>query len=60
MWEILGEIDDKKDKALCVDSKNLVEMFDKAKAGVWDSRGGFEIIQDLLTRFPLINLFLCK
>lgn len=56
MWQTIGEIEDNKPKALCVDSKNLVDMYDKAKAGIWDDRGGFETIKDLTVRFPLIKL----
>lgn len=57
MWNTLGEIEGNKRKALCVESKNLSEMFDKAKACLPDSREGFEAIKHSSKRFPLIKLF---
>lgn len=52
IWIILGN--QKKDYkcVICVDSKNLVDMVERAKAGLDDSRQGFEEIKDLAQSFP--------
>lgn len=42
--------------ALCVDSKNLEDMFHKAKAGLEDSRDGFDQIMNIVSNYPLISL----
>lgn len=36
---------------LCINSKNMVEMYDKAKTGISDSREGFKDIRNLCLRF---------
>lgn len=51
-----GEIEDTKRKGLCVDSKNIVEMFDKAKAGLTYIREGIEAIKYLSLRFPPLKM----
>lgn len=56
MWLTLGEFEDYKPKVLCVDSKNLVDLFNKAKAGLENNRKEFEIIKNLTVRFPHIKL----
>lgn len=42
---------------MCVDSKNVIEMSDKAKAGLLDSRGGFEELKSLTIKYPNVILF---
>lgn len=41
MWQVLGELGHNKRYLLCVDSKNTVEIVDKAKAGLEDPRNIF-------------------
>lgn len=56
LWHTMGEIEKTKHLALCVDSKNVVEMFQKAKIGATDGREGFEEIKKLCSIFPQVKL----
>lgn len=52
----LGDKVKKKKIALCVDSKILEDMYYKAKAGLGDSREGFDIIENIVSSYPNIYL----
>lgn len=41
---------------ICVDSKNVVEMFENAKADIQDDRGGFQDLKSLIKSFPHISI----
>lgn len=56
MWKELGEYGKEKKSVFCVDSKNIMEMFDKAKAGLVDQRQVFEEITNSILKFPNITL----
>lgn len=43
--------------AICVDSKNVAEMFAKAKGGLSDERFGFDSLKDISLRYPLLSVF---
>lgn len=50
--EAMGQLNSNHNYALCVDSKNVVEMHEKARAGVMDNRKEFDSIKDIFTTYP--------
>lgn len=57
MWRIVGEFEKNKRTALCVDSKNVVEIFDKVKARISNNIEGFKSIRELSISYPKVKLF---
>lgn len=56
MWKVIGELDKNTNKVMCVDSKNVVEMYEKAKTGIIDQREGYLVIKKLCESFPNVTI----
>lgn len=53
--EAMGQLNSNHNYALCVDSKNLVKMHEKARARLLDTRKEFDMIKDMFKKYS--NVF---
>lgn len=57
IWRIMREFVKNNRNAFCVDSENMVEMFEEVRAGLSDNRKGFDDVKELSINYPKVNLY---